>query len=68
MTVLTVTRRLLLRDACNKLPKVEQEKTLEDGVVLVETPSLAKLTGRINKVVDTLDHVPVCTKKQLGQV
>ena len=47
---------------------MEEEKTLEDDTVLVETPGLAKLTGRINKVVDTLALVPVCTKQQLGQV
>ncbi len=45
---------------------MEEEKTLEDDVGL-KTPSLAKLTGRINRVIDTLALVPV-HQQQLGQV
>ena len=45
-------------------PKEEGED-VEDGFVVVETPSLAKLTGRIQKVYDALDLVPVYKDNRL---
>ena len=45
-------------------PKEEGED-VEDGFVVVETPSLAKLTGRIQKVYDALDLVPVYKRQQV---
>ena len=43
----------------------EEGKNLEDGFVLVETPSSAKVTGRIKKVYDALDLVPVYKRQQV---
>ena len=47
-------------------PKEEGEDVdVEDGFVVVETPSLAKLPGRIHKVYDALDLVPVYKRQQV---
>ncbi len=43
----------------------EEGKKLEVGFVLVETPSLAKLTGRVNKVYDALELVPIYMRHQV---
>lgn len=41
----------------------EEGDTVEDGFVLIEAPGLAKLTGKVQKISDALDLIPLYNRK-----
>ena len=43
----------------------EEGEALDDGLIVVEAPGLARPTSRINKVYDALDLVPVCKRHEI---
>ncbi len=45
----------------------EEGEDVEDGWVVVETPSLVKLTGRMHMILEALDLVPVYKRQQVEE-